>query len=90
MVLGKMAVHLCLTLIIKDLKISVEQDKVVTTLNIIKHYISYLVYLSSNVHIPKPPLCNTCIHLEAINTSVRYIVVVLSLVVVLEHSTLIS
>ena len=34
---GKVVVHLCLTLIIKELKISVEQDKVVTTLNIIKH-----------------------------------------------------
>ena len=38
-----MAAHLCLTLIIKDLKISDEQDRVVTTLNTIKHYISYLV-----------------------------------------------
>jgi hypothetical protein len=34
---GKVAAHLCLTLIIKDLKISVEQNKVVTTLNIIKY-----------------------------------------------------
>jgi hypothetical protein len=34
---GKVEVHLCLTLIIKELKISVEQDRVVTTLNIIKH-----------------------------------------------------
>jgi hypothetical protein len=34
---GKVAAHLCLTLIIKDLKINVEQDRVVTTLNIIKH-----------------------------------------------------
>ena len=33
----KVAAHLCLTLIIKELKISVEQDRVVTTLNIIKH-----------------------------------------------------
>jgi hypothetical protein len=40
---GKVAAHLCLTLIIKELKISVEQDRVVTTLNIIKHQISYLV-----------------------------------------------
>ena len=31
---GKVVAYLCLTLIIKDLKISVEQ---VTTLNIIKH-----------------------------------------------------
>ena len=28
-----MTVHLCLTLIIKELKISVEHDRVVTTLN---------------------------------------------------------
>jgi hypothetical protein len=34
---GKVAAHLCLTLINKELKISVEQDKVVTTINIIKH-----------------------------------------------------
>jgi hypothetical protein len=43
---GKVAAHLCLTLIIKELKISVEQDKVVTTLNIIFsvvviHYFRY-------------------------------------------------
>jgi hypothetical protein len=37
MAIGKVVAHLCLTLIIKELKISVEQDKVVTTLNIIKH-----------------------------------------------------
>ena len=30
-------VHLCLTLIIKELKFSVEHDRVVTTLNTIKH-----------------------------------------------------
>ena len=36
-VVGKVAAHLCLTLIIKELKISVEEDRVVTTLNIIKH-----------------------------------------------------
>ena len=34
---GKVAAHLCLTLIIKEFKISVKQDRVVTTLNIIKH-----------------------------------------------------
>ena len=34
MTTGKVAVHLCLTLIIKELKISVEYDRVVTTLNI--------------------------------------------------------
>ena len=33
----KVAEHSCLTLIIKELKINVEQDRVVTTLNIIKH-----------------------------------------------------
>ena len=33
----KVATHLCVTLIIKELKISVELDRVVTTLNIIKH-----------------------------------------------------
>ena len=33
----KVMAHLCLTLIIKDLKISVEQDRVITTLNTIKH-----------------------------------------------------
>jgi hypothetical protein len=35
--IGKVAAHLCLTLIIKELKSSVEQDRVVTTLNIINH-----------------------------------------------------
>ena len=35
---GKVAVHLCLTLlIIKESKFSVEQYRVVTTLNVIKH-----------------------------------------------------
>jgi hypothetical protein len=38
--IGKVAAHLCLTLIIKELRISVEQGRVVTTLNIIKHCIS--------------------------------------------------
>ena len=33
----KVAAHLCLTLAIKEFKISVEQDRVVTTLNVIKH-----------------------------------------------------
>ena len=36
-VVGKVAAHLCLTLIVKDLRISVEQGRVVRTLNIIKH-----------------------------------------------------
>ena len=34
---GKVAAHLCLTLIIKELKINVEHVRVVTTLNMIKH-----------------------------------------------------
>ena len=37
MAIGKVTVHLCLTLMIKEPKTSVEQDRVVTTLNIIKH-----------------------------------------------------
>ena len=36
-VVGKLLEHLCLTLIIKELKSSIELDRVVTTLNIIKH-----------------------------------------------------
>ena len=32
---GKVAPHLCLTLIVKELKINVEHGRVVTTLNII-------------------------------------------------------
>jgi hypothetical protein len=36
-VAGKAAAHLCLTLNIIDLKFSVEHDRVVTTLNLIKH-----------------------------------------------------
>ena len=35
MAIGKVVVHLCLTLIIQELKISVEHDRMVTTLNII-------------------------------------------------------
>ena len=34
---GKVAGHLCLTLIVKELKISVDHGRVVTTLNTIKH-----------------------------------------------------
>ena len=34
-VVGKLPEHLCPTLVIKELKISVEHDRVVTTLNII-------------------------------------------------------
>ena len=37
MLVGKVVAHLCLTLIIKELRISVEHDMVVTTLSIIKH-----------------------------------------------------
>ena len=33
----KVAAHLCLTLIVKELEISVEQGRVVLTLNITKH-----------------------------------------------------
>jgi hypothetical protein len=36
-VVKKVATYLCLTLIVKELKISVEHGRVVTTLNIIKH-----------------------------------------------------
>jgi hypothetical protein len=35
--IGKVVVHLCPILIIKEFKIYVEQDRVVTTLNTIKH-----------------------------------------------------
>ena len=37
MAIGKVSAHLRLTLIIKELKISVKQNKVVKTLNIIKY-----------------------------------------------------
>jgi hypothetical protein len=37
MVVGKMVAHLCPALIIKELKFNVEHDRVVTTLNTIKH-----------------------------------------------------
>jgi hypothetical protein len=36
-VVGKVVAPLCLTLIIKELKLSVEHDRVLTTLNTIKH-----------------------------------------------------
>jgi hypothetical protein len=39
-IVGKVVVHICLTLIIKELKISVEQDRVVTTQNIIYSVVS--------------------------------------------------
>jgi hypothetical protein len=41
--IGKVATNLCLTLIVKVLKNSVEQGKVVRTLNIIKYYIFSVV-----------------------------------------------
>ena len=34
---GKIATHLCLILIVKELRISVEHGRVATTLNLIKH-----------------------------------------------------
>jgi hypothetical protein len=34
-VVGKVAAHLCLTLIVKELKINVEHGRMVTTLNIL-------------------------------------------------------
>jgi hypothetical protein len=37
MVVGKVGAHLCVTLIIKELRFSVEHDRVVTTLNTMKH-----------------------------------------------------
>jgi hypothetical protein len=40
---GKVAAHLCLTIIVKELEIGIEHGRVVTTLNIIKQYISYFV-----------------------------------------------
>ena len=40
---GKVAAHLCLTLIIKELKMSVEHDRVITTLNIIFSVVGNLV-----------------------------------------------
>ena len=36
-VVGKVAAHFCLILIVKEMKISVEQGRLVTTLNMIKH-----------------------------------------------------
>ena len=35
--IGKVVAHLCLTLIIKELKINNEHDRVVKTLNVIKY-----------------------------------------------------
>jgi hypothetical protein len=39
---GKVTAHLCLTLIIKELKFSVEHDRVVTTLNIIFSAVNWM------------------------------------------------
>jgi hypothetical protein len=39
MVVGKVVAHLCLTLIIKGLKFSVEHDRVVTTQSNTKYHI---------------------------------------------------
>ena len=36
-IIRKVVTHLCLTLIVKDLKISVEHGRVITTLNIINY-----------------------------------------------------
>ena len=44
MAVAEIAAHLCLTLIIEELRISVEHGRVVTTLNIIQHQISFLIY----------------------------------------------
>jgi hypothetical protein len=41
-VIGKVATHLCLRLIVKELKISVEHGRVVRTLNIIFCVVTYL------------------------------------------------
>jgi hypothetical protein len=43
MAVGKVAAHLCLTLIDKGVKVIVDQGKVVTTLDIIEHLISFSV-----------------------------------------------
>ena len=55
MAVGKVAAHLCLTLIVKQLNISVEQGRVVTTLNIIKLNIIFSVMVR-----PRGPLCALC------------------------------
>jgi len=46
LVVGKIVAHLYLTLIVKALKISVEHDRIVTLLNIIKHKTPFLVYIN--------------------------------------------
>ena len=52
MVVGKVAVHLCLTLIIKKIKICVKQDRMVTTLNIIFSVVQRCPYYV-HLHCPK-------------------------------------
>ena len=42
---GKVATHLCLTQIIKELKISVEQGRVVTTLNILFSVVNAVIFM---------------------------------------------
>jgi len=49
---GKVVAHLCLTLIVKELKIRVEQGRVVTTLNII---VSVVDSSSSPLELLVPP-----------------------------------
>ena len=49
MAIGKVKAHLCLKIIIKELKISVEHDRVVTTLNIIFSVVTYLQALSFSI-----------------------------------------
>jgi hypothetical protein len=65
---GKVAAYLCRTLIVKELKISVEHGRVVTTLNIIKLNIIFCVVLLCEeihyhlqlfpTHIISPPSLN--------------------------------
>jgi hypothetical protein len=49
MAVEKVATHLCLTLIIKEMIISVERDRVVTTLNIIFSVVLSLVTILSDL-----------------------------------------
>ena len=51
-VIGKVAAHLCLTLIVKEFKISVKRGRVVTTLNLIKTLYILLSIVSDLRHIP--------------------------------------
>ena len=48
MKLGKVATQLCLTLVVKELKISVEHGRVVTTLNIIIYVVmNNIIYVAT-------------------------------------------